>query len=75
MNQELYQGNHHDIALSLNNVGVAYETSGDIPKGLKYYEEALRMFQELYQGNHPDTAQSFNSVGVAYQDLDDIIKH
>ncbi|WP_342269632.1 tetratricopeptide repeat protein [Rickettsia endosymbiont of Orchestes rusci] len=74
MRQELYQGNHPDIAQSLNSVGGAYDKLGNSSKGLKYYEEALKMHQELYQGNHPDIAQSLNNVGLAYDSLGDTKK-
>ena len=34
MYQALYQGNHPDVASSLNGVGNAYEALGDVKKGL-----------------------------------------
>ncbi|ABE04715.1 Tetratricopeptide repeat-containing protein [Rickettsia bellii RML369-C] len=69
--QKLYQGNHSDIAKSLNNIGVAYNNLGDIFKGLKYLRKALKMNQALYQGNHPCIATSLNNVGLACRDLGD----
>ena len=72
--QELYQGNHHNIAISFNNVGSAYKDLGETSKGLKYLEEALKMLKALYQGNHHNIATSLNSVGLAYQNLGDISK-
>ncbi|KJV89685.1 tetratricopeptide repeat protein [Rickettsia bellii] len=72
--QKLYQGNHSDIAKSLNNIGVAYNNLGDIFKGLKYLRKALKMNQALYQGNHPAIANSLNNIGAAYNTLGDIAK-
>jgi tetratricopeptide (TPR) repeat protein len=74
MYQALYQGNHPDIAESLNDVGIAYEKLGQIEKGLQYQEQALTMRQALYQGNHPDIAESLNNVGIAYHNLGKIEK-
>jgi tetratricopeptide (TPR) repeat protein len=46
----------------------------NILKGLKYKEEALKMYQVLFSGNHPDVATSLNNIGVAYQKLGDSYK-
>ncbi|CAK6582520.1 MAG: tetratricopeptide repeat protein [Rickettsia helvetica] len=46
MFQELHQGNHPDIADSLNNIGLVYGQLGDISQGLKYKEEALKAYVE-----------------------------
>ena len=74
MRQELCQGNHFSIASSLNNVGIAYQSLGQIEKGLQYQEQALTMYQALSQGNHPDIATSLNNVGFAYENLGQIEK-
>ena len=71
MYQNLYQGDHPEIARGLNNVGMAYKTLGDSRKGLEYYEQALAMYQNLYQGDHPDIARGLNNVGMAYKTLGD----
>ena len=63
------EGNHPDIARSLNNVGLAYGNLGQEEKGLQYKEQALTMYQALYQGNHPDIAASLNNVGGTYGNL------
>jgi hypothetical protein len=74
--QDIYitEGNHPDIALSLNNVGLAYRDLGQKEKGLQYQEQALTMRQALYQGNHPDIATYLNNVGLAYDNLGDKLK-
>ena len=66
---------HLDMAISLNNVGTAYDTLGDTQEGLKYKEQALEMFKELYGDQaHPDLARSLNNVGLAYHTLGDTRK-
>jgi|GEM_PF-4639864 len=69
MRQELYLGNHHDIAVSLNNVGIAYQDLDNTSEGLKYFQEALKIRQELYQSNHPNIATLLINVGRSYQIL------
>ncbi len=67
--KSVHQGNHSDIANTLNNIGKAYESlfgEQNIEKGIIYMEQSLEMRQKLFLGSHPDIATSFNSVGVAY---------
>ncbi|MGI4752746.1 MAG: tetratricopeptide repeat protein, partial [Janthinobacterium lividum] len=40
--QKLYQGNHSDIAKSLNNIGVAYNNLGDILKRTKIFKKSFK---------------------------------
>ncbi|BBJ30927.1 hypothetical protein RAS_00360 [Rickettsia asiatica] len=74
MFQELHQGNHLNIADSLIKVGTAYKSLGNISKGLKYKEEALKIYQRLYQGNHPCIASSFSSIALSYKKSEDTNK-
>ncbi len=69
MRQALYPFNHPDVADSLNNVGLAYDTLGEAKKGLGYQEQALEMYRAFYPGNHPSVAASLNNVGSAYETL------
>ena len=55
-------------------MGSAYQELGQVQKGLKYLEEALKMREVLYEGNHPDVASSLNNVGSAYQELGQVQK-
>ena len=64
-----YEGNHPDVAASLNNVGLAYHALGKPQERLKYFGRALSMQEALYKGNHPAVAASLNNVGSAYQEL------
>ena len=66
MRQNLYKGDHPDVANSLINVGLAFENIGDYESDLKYQLEALRMCRSLYNENHPYTASALNNVGTCY---------
>jgi len=73
MRQNLFPGNHRDIAVSLYNIGLAYEKLGgdeNILKGINYQEDALKMQKELFPNSqHPDVAISLNNMGIAYTEL------
>ena len=62
MRQELYSGNHPDIAQSLNDLAVTYSKLGDNKKALEYTTKALQMRQELFPGNHTDFDDDIQSV-------------
>ena len=64
------QTNHPDIALSLNNLGVAFTKLGKLHEGLEYQKRSLKMYQELYSDQpHPDLVASLDNVSRAYQAL------
>lgn len=66
MRKELYQGNHFDIAESLNNIGEIYQILGDSTKALMYCKKALKMFQVIPQSDCFYIATLLNNVGTAY---------
>ena len=81
MKQNLYKGNHPDIAISLTNVCAAYMKLGYTKKApeygkqaLEYGKQVLEMRQNLYEGDHPDIAARLNNVGHAYYQLGDAKK-
>ena len=71
MRQRLYNGDHPDVAQSLNSMAVSYTRVGDDHKAAEFYLKALEMRQRLYNGDHPDVAESLNSMAVSYTRLGD----
>ena len=69
MRKDLYEGNHSDIANSLNSIGKVYYGLGQRQDALNYYEKALKMLEDLYDGNHLSIASSFNNIGAVYYAL------
>ncbi|CAF1289911.1 unnamed protein product, partial [Didymodactylos carnosus] len=71
----LYDGDHPDVASSLEKLGYCYNKSGDAETGLEYCEQALKMRRNVYrdshEGCHEDVARSLNGVGFAYIKLQD----
>ena len=64
------QTSHPDIALSLNNLGVAFTKLGKLQEGLDYQKRSLKMHQALYPDQpHPDVVASLSNVSRAYQVL------
>jgi tetratricopeptide (TPR) repeat protein len=66
MFENLYSGNHIEIAYCLNNVGATYILLGESELALKYLKQALEIFENLHSGDHPDIATCLNSIGAAY---------
>ena len=69
INQALHAGDHHDIAMSLNNVAGCLQSLGRSDEALPKYEAALEMRQRLFDGDHSDVAMSLNDVAYCLQPL------
>lgn len=57
-------GNKHDIAVSLQNIGVMHDYKGNKDKALEYHERALKIFQEI--GNKYRLAWCLTNTGAGY---------
>ena len=64
--QELYRGNHKDIADSLVSVARTYGKLGKDLEVLRHMETALKMRIELYKGDHIDIVTVLEDVANAY---------
>ncbi|WP_233418946.1 tetratricopeptide repeat protein [Rickettsia tamurae] len=53
---------------------MAYQSLGDIPKGLKYQKAALKMLQIVNQNNYHNIAIFLNNIGRSYRGLGNISK-
>lgn len=58
-------GNKHDIAVSLQNVGLIHFFKGDVDQALEYAQQVLRLFQEA--GNNYRLAWCLTNFGVLYR--------
>ncbi|MHA2246114.1 MAG: tetratricopeptide repeat protein [Candidatus Hodarchaeales archaeon] len=58
-------GNFHDIAGSLNNIGIIYRTKGEMDKALEYYQRSLTLYDEI--GNPFYIALALNNIGDVYR--------
>ena len=54
----MFEGDHPDVAHSLQSLGVSYSRLGDKKEAAEYLEKALEMRQRLFEGDHPDVADS-----------------
>ena len=64
--QELYRGNHKDIADSLVSVARTYGKLGKDLEVLRHMETALKMRIELYKGDHIDIVTALEDIANAY---------
>ncbi|OLT59633.1 CHAT domain-containing tetratricopeptide repeat protein [Moorena bouillonii] len=59
-------------AISLNNLGLTYETLGDYPKAIENYQQSLTIARAI--ANRRAEANSLNGLGLTYQNLGDYPK-
>ena len=57
---------HPDVAVSLDNIGSAYNAKGEHDKAIEYHEKALAILRVVLGERHPDVATSLNNIGYAY---------
>jgi CHAT domain-containing protein/Tfp pilus assembly protein PilF len=62
-------GNQRDEAVTLNNIGLTYDSLGEKQEALKYYEQALPLRRAL--GDQRGEAVTLNNIGLVYQSLDE----
>ena len=62
----LIQGDHHNVAMSLNNLAELYRQQGRYEKAELLSLEALEMWQRLFTGDYPDVATSLDNLAALY---------
>ncbi len=67
--QALFDGDHPDVATSLNNLAGLYDSQGRYSNAEPLYIEALAMRKRMFVGDHPDVAQSLNNLALLYDSL------
>jgi tetratricopeptide (TPR) repeat protein len=65
---------HPTVAVSYNNLGLAYDKSGDAQKALACHEKSLAIRLRAYGEAHPDVATSYANLGNTFGSLGDIQK-
>jgi tetratricopeptide (TPR) repeat protein len=58
------------LAVALNNIGFIYQSQGDIPKALEYFDRSLKIEEEL--GNKKGISTSLNNLGAICKNQGDI---
>ena len=66
MRKALYGDNHPDLADSLMNIGIVYDTQGRKEEALPYYQQSLNIRKATYGDNHPLVALSLSRIGSIY---------
>ncbi|KST69168.1 tetratricopeptide repeat protein [Mastigocoleus testarum] len=62
----LFEGDHPDVATSLNNLAFLYSSQERYTKAKPLYQQALQMRKRLFQGDHPDVATSLSDLALLY---------
>jgi tetratricopeptide (TPR) repeat protein len=66
---DLCQGDHADVATSLNNVAICLEYLGRSSEALPKFEAALEMRERLFEGDHTDLGTSLGNVAGCLDSL------
>jgi len=69
--EKAYGKNHAEVAIYLNNLGVAWQILGDARQAIGFYERALAIDIETYGKDHPNVARDLNNLGIAFATLGD----
>jgi len=69
MLKRLHEGDHPDVATSLNSLADVREELGRAAEAEPMYVEALEMYKRLYPGDHPAVAMSLNNLAGVRQAL------
>jgi serine/threonine-protein kinase len=71
LQKELFDGNHPEIARSLNAMGWLYRQKGEYEKADSLITAGLSMRRQLYGSDHLDVARSLNDLAVLKQSRGD----
>ena len=66
-----FEGDHPDVAMSLNNLAMVLRHKEPVRGGRGLYREALSMRERLYDGPHPDVAHTLNHLARLYYNQGD----
>jgi tetratricopeptide (TPR) repeat protein len=69
MRQRLYEGDHPDVARSLNNVGVVLTDLGDFAGARELFEQTLAMRKRLHEGDHWEIGLSLHNLAESLREL------
>jgi tetratricopeptide (TPR) repeat protein len=65
---------HPDVAMSYNNIGVAWFNKGDFNQALDFYQKALKIRLKTLGTDHADVASSYNNIGSTWNNKGDYDK-
>jgi hypothetical protein len=69
MRQRLFEGDHPDVATSLNNLAVLRYNQGRFQESESLLLQALEMRQKILGSQHPDTQSTLDSLQYLRQQL------
>jgi Tfp pilus assembly protein PilF len=60
---------HPDVAASLNNLAMLYDTQGNYDKAEPFYKRSLAIVEKALGPAHPKVATSLENVAVMYRKM------
>ena len=64
--QEHLSEEHHQVAISYNNLGTIYQHTGDYDQALDYYKKALDIKLHTFSDTNVFVANSYHNIGAVY---------
>ena len=64
IDEPVFGPDHPDVALRLNNLGLAYKDMGDYPTAAHILQRALRIWEDAYDSDHPQSSHRNQQPGV-----------
>jgi tetratricopeptide (TPR) repeat protein len=64
--EKLHGSNNADLAVLINNLGIALMEAGDLAGAEKAGLQALELREKLFGATHPEVAHSLSNLGVLY---------
>jgi tetratricopeptide (TPR) repeat protein len=66
--EKVFGPNHPDVAISLNQLGVLYDTQSRYDDAEQLFKRSLAIREKTLGPNHPDVAESLNALALLYTD-------
>ena len=63
---------HHDVAMSYNNIGYVYYYQKDYPKALEYWKKALEIYKKTVGTEHQDIKTLMENIDFLKQKMSHI---
>ena len=64
---KVHGGEHPDVAISYNYIGIIWRSKGEYDRALEFYEKSLAIKLKVHGGEHPSVASSYNNIGIIWK--------
>ncbi len=72
LNEKLLPSDHHSLAETHNNIGIAYKCLGQFDLALEHYDRALSISLRSFPCEHRNIAIIYCNMAIIYEATDDL---